>query len=154
MRRVLIALGLIAALAGCSSHESGTVAAVPSGQAAIPVPQVTETHSPRVTHSPQSTRTTRSPQAKKTAAAPGAGSGSAGLDRFVAAVREQLPAVVLDRRDEEVEELGERACDGLSAGRSSAVVAGEIGEQGVAAADARKLVALAGDTVCGSPPKV
>jgi len=83
-----------------------------------------------------------------------AGSGDSGLDRFVEAVQRQLPEVALDRRDEEVEELGEQACDSLAAGEKDAAVAGEIGEQGVASADARTLVALARTTACPGRPKV
>ncbi|GAA0530022.1 hypothetical protein GCM10010172_08420 [Paractinoplanes ferrugineus] len=157
MRRVVVALGLITALAGCSSPEPETetgrttVVAVPSEQAAPPVPQVTETPSPSVR---ETTRPSRSPQAKRAAEPPVAAGGNAGLDRFLAAVRTQVPTVALDRREEEVEELGETACDGLSAGRSKTTVARELSEHGVTSADARKLVSLAGDTVCGTRPKV
>ncbi|MFD0524880.1 DUF732 domain-containing protein [Paractinoplanes durhamensis] len=96
----------------------------------------------------------RPPQAKRTAEPAGAGSGSPGLDRFVAAVQKQLPEVALDRRDEEVEQLGQQACDALAAGRKATAVAGELSEQGVTSTDAGKLVALAGSTMCESRPKV
>lgn len=154
MRRILTTLALITTLAGCSTARTAETKATapaaeppePSAQVSTPVPQVTATQSPGVKSAP--------PQAKKTSKPAGAGSGDARLDDFVAAVRKRLPAVALDRRDEEVEELGEHACEGLSAGRSGKAVAAEIGEQGVPAADARALVALAGDTVCAARPKV
>jgi hypothetical protein len=76
---------------------------------------------------------------------PGAGTG---LDRFVAAVQARLPDVALDRRDEEVEELGRQACTALAAGKKTASVAGELRNLGVGEADARELVALAKGTAC------
>jgi hypothetical protein len=69
-------------------------------------------------------------------------------------VQRQLPAIALDRRDEEVESLGVQACQGLAAGEKDAVVAGVISEQGVALGDARKLVTLARTTACEGRPKV
>jgi uncharacterized protein DUF732 len=74
--------------------------------------------------------------------------GSAALDRFVAAVQRRLPEVALDRRDEEVEDLGEQACDALKGGRSATAAAGGVVEQGVTPADARMLVGLARDNLC------
>ena len=82
------------------------------------------------------------------AAPAGAGSGDAGLDRFVAAVQTQLPQIALDRRDEEVEALGVRACESLAAGHRAAAVAGGMRAEGVAAADVDRLVALARSTAC------
>jgi hypothetical protein len=82
--------------------------------------------------------------------APVAPIAPAALDRFVAAVRQQLPSVVIDHRDEEVAEIGEQACDSLAAGKANAAVLGEIGEFGVTAADARKLLTLARSNACRS----
>ena len=73
---------------------------------------------------------------------------------FLAAVQERLPDVALDRRDEEVEALGEQSCAGLEAGKSANAVAGELGEEDVTPVDARKLVTLAGATACPGRPKV
>lgn len=75
----------------------------------------------------------------------GAGTG---LDRFVAAVQAKLPDVALDRRDEEIEELGRQACAALAAGKKTASVAGELRSLGVTEADAGKLIALAKSTAC------
>jgi hypothetical protein len=72
----------------------------------------------------------------------------AGPDHFLAAVQQKLPEVALDRRDEEVEDLGEQACQALATGRSATTAAGEVAEQGVAPADARTLVALARNDLC------
>jgi hypothetical protein len=81
-------------------------------------------------------------------ASPSAASGSAGLDRFVAAVQRKLPGVALDRRDDEVEDLGEQACAALGHGRSAASVTHEVAARGVTSADARMLVGLARDNLC------
>jgi hypothetical protein len=144
MRPVLVAFGLLVALAGCSAEKR--TAALPATTTSTLVPQVTAMQSPRVTRPPVSKRPGRSPKTAESTAP--AGSGEAGLDRFVAAVQKQLPQVALDRRDEEVEALGEQACDAIAAGRNATAAAGEIGAQGVPATDARKLVALASTTVC------
>ncbi|MEV6843023.1 DUF732 domain-containing protein, partial [Actinoplanes sp. NPDC051411] len=88
------------------------------------------------------TTATKKPARKAPAA------GGAGLDRFVAAVQRKLPDVALDRRDEEVEDLGEQACSALKGGRSATAAAGEVAERGVTPADARALVGLAKDDLC------
>jgi uncharacterized protein DUF732 len=151
MRRVLVAVATIVALGGCAD-ESATSSAVRPKSDASPVPQVITSQPPAATESPLP----RSPQARspRAAKAAGAGTGDAGLDRFVAAVQEQLPAVALDRRDEEVEALGTQACDALAAGDNVPAVAGELSAQGVTSADAEKLIALARSTACRGRPKV
>ncbi|GIE83036.1 hypothetical protein Aph02nite_89860 [Actinoplanes philippinensis] len=70
--------------------------------------------------------------------------------RFVAAVRGKLPEVTVDLRNEEITEIGGQACASLAAGRPRRAVAAEVAEYGLAAADARALVALARRTLCGS----
>lgn len=79
-------------------------------------------------------------------AVPGAASG----DRFVAEVRDRLPELALDRRPEEITEMGGEACAGLAAGRQRAAVAETLQGYGVGADDARELVALAGADLCRS----
>lgn len=79
-----------------------------------------------------------------------AGSGDPGLDRFVAAVQQKLPDVAMDRRDEEVAELGETACDALAAGQDPAAVVRELADEGVPADQARTLFTLARTTACHS----
>jgi hypothetical protein len=85
---------------------------------------------------------------KKPAGKADFGRGTAGLDRFVAAVRQKLPDVLLDRRDEEVEDLGRQACRALRNGRSATAAAGVVAAQGVTPADARTLVGLARGLLC------
>jgi uncharacterized protein DUF732 len=70
------------------------------------------------------------------------------IARFVAAVQRQMPQFVLDRRDEEVAELGTMACRSLRAGKTKAAVANEITEYGVGSRDARGLVTLARGAGC------
>ena len=69
-------------------------------------------------------------------------------DRFVAAVRERLPELALDRRPEEITELGGEACAGLAAGRQRAAVAETLQGYGVTAREARELVAFASSGLC------
>lgn len=100
---------------------------------------------PAATAVPRETATATPPPADLDA-----GSGSAGLDRFVAAVQRTLPRVALDRRDEEVEELGKQACDALRSGGGTKAAAGTVADEGVTASDSRTLVALARDDLCRS----
>ena len=80
-----------------------------------------------------------------------AGAGTAG---FVSVVREQLPEVAVDRRDDEIAAVAEQACASLAAGDDAdAVVAGtrSLGTADAEAVDhatARELIKLAIDTVC------
>ncbi|GIF26020.1 hypothetical protein BJ973_003289 [Actinoplanes tereljensis] len=149
MKRLLVAVAMIVALGGCADEPSALPAVHPESDAS-PAPGVTTTQPPLVAESPAP----RSPKATKAPKPAGAGTGDGGLDRFVAAVQNQLPAVALDRRDEEVEALGSQACAALAGGRKATAVAGELSAQGVKSADAAKLVALARTTVCHSRPKV
>jgi hypothetical protein len=143
------AVTVLFALAGCD-HAPPPPAAAPE-PAATAVPLETGTGSPAATTvpSPSSASSHAAPKrTTKPAADVDAGSGSAGLDRFVAAVQQKLPDVALDRRDEEVEDLGEQACDALEGGRSATAAAGAVAEQGVEPADARTLVGLARTDLC------
>jgi hypothetical protein len=150
---MLAGIAALLATAGCRAAGSTTAAPVPVASAATvlnPVPERTTTSAKAA-----ATRPRHASPAPRTAAPTGdAGSGDAGLDRFVAAVQRDLPGVALDRRDEEVEALGEQACAGLEAGKTDTAVAGEIGAEEVTAADARKLVTLARSTACPGRPKV
>jgi hypothetical protein len=150
-------------LAGCGKADAGKPSAAPAASAGSvlrPVPErETPQAEPATPRSPGAGRASkpereRAKPAKTAADEGGAGSGNSGLDAFVAAVQRELPDVALDRRDEEVEDLGQEACQGLAAGKKDAVVAGEISAEGVAPPDARKLVTLARTTACGGRPKV
>jgi hypothetical protein len=141
---------LLVAVAGCSHGSTPKTVAAPAAAAtdvhpesASEAPGVTEVPAPKATVPRKPVRKSSPPAAKADA-----GSGIAGVDRFVAAVQQKLPGVALDRRDEEVEDLGEQACEALKGGRSATVAAGEVAEQGVTASDARTLVGLAKNDLC------
>jgi hypothetical protein len=137
---------LLFALAACD-HTPPTPADEPE-PAATAVPREPATAPP----SPFSTSPNKAAPARsaKPPADVDAGSESAGLDRFVAAVQQKLPDVALDRRDEEVEDLGQQACDALGNGHSATAAAGEITDEGVPPAEARTLVGLAKTDLCRS----
>ncbi|WP_433824903.1 DUF732 domain-containing protein [Actinoplanes sp. CA-015351] len=67
---------------------------------------------------------------------------------FVAAVQGRLPEVALDRRPEEITELGDQACQGLAAGKRRPTVAENLLGYGLSGADARVLVSLASSHLC------
>jgi len=155
--RALAGIALLLGPAACAGPARTTAAPVPvasTGPVLNPVPERTTT--PAREAAPRPRRTSPAPRTapQDTGTGTGTGSGNAGLDRFVAEVRRQLPGVALDRRDEEVEALGEQSCAGLEAGKSTNAVAGELGEEDVTPVDARKLVTLAGATACPGRPKV
>lgn len=98
---------------------------------------------------PRPTATTSvRPDAPTTAAPDPTTVPEGGIDRFVMLVREKLPTVAVDRRDEEVAALVEETCDGLAAGREKTAVISSIRQQGLAAPDARALVDLVKDSAC------
>ncbi|WP_433385344.1 DUF732 domain-containing protein [Actinoplanes sp. CA-142083] len=158
----MLAVAAIAVLglAGCgeATEKRAATPVMSASDGAHPVrdqkTQPAEGATPRSRTTSPAPKAQRPKPARTTVESGGAGSGDMGLDRFVAAVQRQLPAVAVDRRDEEVEDLGVQACQGLEAGERDAVVAGVISEQGVDLGDARKLVALARSTACGDRPKV
>jgi len=147
----LAAVSLVMALAGCG-HDSASESVVGSAAAAPAVPLESASEEPAVTGGStavEAPTATVSPKPARTASpSAAAASGSAGLDRFVAAVQRKLPDVALDRRDEEVEDLGEQACAALGHGRSATAVTDEVAAQGVTPADAKMLVGLARDNLC------
>jgi len=130
------------ATAGCSSATDRTTVPPPAGRVVSPVPQATTTQPAAAAPTRTETTAVRRPQAKRTSTA------APSIDRFVAAVQRQMPQFALDRRDDEVAELGEEACRSLAAGKRDAAVATEITEYGVATNDARQLVTLARDNAC------
>ena len=77
-----------------------------------------------------------------------------GTDAFVSTVRQALPEVAADRRDEEIAAIAEQACSALAGGEDAdTVVAGTrtLGTLDAEATDhatARELIKLAIDTVC------
>jgi hypothetical protein len=89
----------------------------------------------------------------------GAPAGAGGSARFVAVVRDKLPDVAADRRDEEIGLIAEEACAGLSGGKSAdEVVAqartlGTLDAEATDHATARELIKLAIDAVCPDQAK-
>lgn len=144
----LVSVSLLVAVAGCGHDPEPRTVAAPAA-AVTDVPLQAATEAPAVTHSPAPKATVaKKPAPKVKAKAAEAGSSAAGLARFVAVVQQKLPGVALDRRDEEVEDLGQQACAALGAGRSATAAAGEVADEGVTPADARKLVGLARADLC------
>jgi hypothetical protein len=64
---------------------------------------------------------------------------------FVPAVRERLPEVAVDRRDEEIQAIADRACAALAGDQEAAEVLAATESR---SATARQLVRLAIDTTC------
>lgn len=73
-----------------------------------------------------------------------------GEKSFLVAVHRYLPEVAVDRRNEEITEMGGEACASLAAGRGRGSVAAEIARYGLGTAESRHLVILARSTLCGS----
>lgn len=141
-------VALLVTLTGCGHGSTPKTVAAPEA-AATNVPLEPASEPPAVTASPapQASKATASPKpSHKTSTS--AVAGAAGLERFVTAVQRKLPQVALDRRDEEVQDLGNQACAALGSGRSATDAAGVVAEQGVAPSDARALVGLAKDDLC------
>jgi hypothetical protein len=67
---------------------------------------------------------------------------------FVTAVRQDLPHLAVDRREEEIVALAEQTCTALAARRPADAVVGEVRAFGADGASARELVRLAITTVC------
>ena len=90
--------------------------------------------------------------------APAAGatveSARAGAAGFVSVVRERLPEVAVDRRDDEIAAVAGQACASLAAGDDAETVVAGTRSLGTADAEAvdhataRELIKLAIDTVC------
>lgn len=140
-------VALLVTLTGCGHGSTPKTVAVPEA-AATNVPLEPASEPPAVTTSPapqasKAARTTASPKPSHNTA-----TSVAGLERFVTAVQRKLPQVALDRRDEEVQDLGKQACTALGSGGSATDAAGVVAEQGVAPSDARALVGLAKDDLC------
>jgi hypothetical protein len=147
-RRWLAAAALVTALAGCADDEIAP--------AEIPVPatgpaEASPSAIPAIRAATHAAAVPRATTTKITAAEEmtNAGSGSRGLDGFVADVRSQVPEVAVDRRDEEIEEIAQQACPSLQADKKAAAVVAEVEEMaGVDKATADQLIRLAIETVC------
>jgi Protein of unknown function (DUF732) len=141
------ATALALAVAGCGGPAPATPPRPqpPAAEAASPAP------SPRHRAAAGTTRAAVRPASTGDTTA---GSGSAGLDGFVSAVRGRMPEVAEDRRDEELEQVATAACAALARGRTAGAVVAEarsLGTPDPAATDTatgRELVRLAIRHVC------
>ncbi|MEV6305268.1 DUF732 domain-containing protein [Actinoplanes sp. NPDC051861] len=104
------------------------------GCGAPPVPQWKEGRAVRVAPSPRGSE----------AASPAA------ADAFAAAVRGRLPMVALDRRPEEITELGDAACAEMTGGERRGTAVDSVIGYGVSSPDAREVVRLARRFLCPS----
>lgn len=148
MTRWLAATALLLALGGCG--DDGTE------PAPVPVPATTSSGTtPTQALATESTTAGAAPTgrprpARKTPAARTA----AGPDAFVATVRDKLPEIALDRRDEEISTVAGQACADLAAGDDADHVVARTRSLGTTDAEAtdqataRELIRLAIDTVC------
>ena len=131
-----MATAAVLALAGCSDSDAPDDAPPPTGGGTTMSTPADESSSPAASTS----GTTSSADADPAA--------------FVAAVRDRLPEIAADRRDEEIGDVARQACAGLAAGTDAdRIVAGtrSLGTLDAEATDqatARELVKLAIDTVC------
>jgi hypothetical protein len=145
-RLALVTTGMaVAVMAGCA-----TAPPVPQWKDPGPEPAVTGAVAAPVRSAQpppgQAPPASREPQASPEQT-PGPGAVPSD-ERFLAAVRGQLPEMAMDLRSEEITEMGGQACESLAAGTARRSVAAELAEYGVPAADARKLVSLARTTLC------
>ncbi|GAB2603408.1 hypothetical protein Aab01nite_48380 [Paractinoplanes abujensis] len=142
----LVVVALLGTLTACSDPApTAPLAPAPQG----PSPDAATPSSPvaAVRVSPAPAVREEEPQAKaptRTTTRP----PQRDMTRFVAAVRERLPEVVIDRRDEEIAALGEQTCAELKRGRKNAAMVTAMTDQGLAATDARTVLRLARTAAC------
>ncbi|MBU2669278.1 DUF732 domain-containing protein [Actinoplanes bogorensis] len=136
-------LMLAATLTGCSDPDPASVGVPVRAETSPPLVRE-ETSTPPPPGAPIVTTTVPAPRSSP----PPSPTATRGYDQFVARVREKLPEVVIDRRDEEVAALGEQTCTGVRKGRPDATTVGEIQRQGLTPAAARAVLALAKATAC------
>ncbi|HET6529205.1 MAG TPA: hypothetical protein VFH03_01110 [Actinoplanes sp.] len=80
--------------------------------------------------------------------------GHAASESFVDVVRSRLPEVAVDRRDEEIQSIADRACTALSGGADADTIVtearalGTLDAEATDQATARELIKVAIDTTC------
>ena len=167
MKRLVLVAALAFALVGCDHRgQPAEDVAAPAADTAAVSPSLSPAASaaghrpgPAPADRRAAPHTTDLPEPVRPAyAETNAGSGDPHLDAFVAVVRDRLPVVAADRRDEEIEVLGQQACRSIADGRPAAAVAAETRALGTGDAEAtdpataRELVRLATATLCPAPP--
>ncbi|GAA3919080.1 DUF732 domain-containing protein [Actinoplanes auranticolor] len=143
-RRWLVAAVLLVALGGCGDEPEAEPATVPVPVTTSPVPASPSVVASRVAGAAAPARTTAARTTPQTPRAAGWADPAA----FVAVVQRTMPDLALDRREDELATLAQRACAALAAGRSPAAVVAEVRAFGTDRAGARQLIKLAVDTVC------
>ena len=147
-RLVALVAGMVV-LSGCSAPDSEP--AVPGLPTSVPVSVAPEPHTPEPSRSP-SQRAHAAPRSagkhatgNQPAAAVPAPVRTGSAEKFVSAVHGTLPHVGMDRRDDEIVELGLQICKSLATGRSAAA---GLADHGVEDADAARLAGLARTKLC------
>lgn len=146
----LAATALLLALGGCGEEAAAEPATVPvpatTSEAPPPPPAKLPVEAATSTPDPRRTTAPKLPPIEEVA--------GTGTDVFVAAVQSRLPEIALDRRDEEIAEIAERACAALLAAEEADEIVAETRTLGTGRpkatdrATARELIRLAIDTVC------
>ncbi|WP_145830875.1 hypothetical protein [Actinoplanes teichomyceticus] len=145
---------LLAPVAGCAGPQPAWVEgrAAPSPGRAAPVPSravspaaaSSAVRLPPAAGSALAAPTVSLPPASAaTLTGPGGAVAGGSPDRFVAEVRRQLPGLALDRRDEELVELGDQACTAHRTGRPEA-----LDGYGLSAGETRRLTGVARAALC------
>ena len=143
LQPTLLAVALL--LAGCSGPKTEPV--VPGPPPTLPA---SSTPAPStVAPSPSApAHAAPRPAAKQPANAAPRPVRTGDAEKFVSAVHASLPQVTLDRRDDELTDLGLELCAALAAGRGAPAAAAGLADYGVEAADARRLAGLARTELC------
>ena len=123
-RRWLVVAVLLVPLGGCADEPEAEPATVP-----VPV-----TSSAAPVPSPSAVAATRAATAWAERPPPA---------DFGTEVRRELPALAVDRRDEEIDGIAEQTCAALAAGRPARAVVDGVRAYGADAASARALIKLA-----------
>ncbi|MBG0562321.1 DUF732 domain-containing protein [Actinoplanes aureus] len=154
MRRfgLLVAAATVPMIAACGApagvpewKQGQPAPAAPSATGSVPAPnRQAGAAAPSPAEAPAATP---EPDVAATVASSAPGEAVSG-ERFLAAVRGQLPEVAVDRRPEEITEIGDAACTSLAAGQRRASAAADLIGYGVSNADARELVILARAFLC------
>jgi hypothetical protein len=137
MRRLwLVAAATVLILAGCGDD--------PGPAAGPPATTATTTEAPAATEQPSATG---KPSAQT-------GTGAEPAAEFVSVVRDRVPEVAVDRRDDEIAAVARQACASLASGKEADALVEETRSLGTVDAEAtdqataRELIKLAIDTVC------
>jgi Protein of unknown function (DUF732) len=151
-KKWLVTAVAVLMLGGCGDEAEPTAGPAPVTSSPAPVTQTTAPASAAAT-------ATTSPTPGGTATKPSPRRTGAGPSGFVDVVRDRVPEVAVDRRDDEIEAVARQACASLAAGKDADALVAETRSLGTADAEAvdqataRELIKLAIDTVCPDQSK-